>query len=144
MIEVTRVLAGWDAMHRVPRHESKCRAFHGHRYSAEVTCTAPELDACGRVVDFGVIAAKVGGWVQERWDHTAILQTTDPDPAVLALVRSNAHHGRPVYLMNEAPTAENMAAELARVAQQLLEADGLRVVRVRIYETPNCWADWTP
>ncbi|RME25899.1 MAG: hypothetical protein D6798_07880, partial [Deltaproteobacteria bacterium] len=22
----------WDSMHRIPRHESKCRAFHGHRY----------------------------------------------------------------------------------------------------------------
>lgn len=54
MITCTRRLE-WDAMHRIPRHESKCRAFHGHRYAAEITCLAPELDSPGRVVDFGVV-----------------------------------------------------------------------------------------
>ena len=58
MITCTRRLE-WDAMHRIPRHESKCAAFHGHRYAAEITCSAPELDDLGRVVDFGVVAQRV-------------------------------------------------------------------------------------
>ena len=45
----------WDAMHRIPLHESKCKAFHGHRYAAEITCQAEQLDHLGRVVDFSVI-----------------------------------------------------------------------------------------
>lgn len=138
----TRVLA-WDAMHRVPRHESKCAAFHGHRYTAEVTCAAEALDDRGRVVDFGVVKQKLGAWVDERWDHTAILLRGDPDPAAQAVATSNAQHGRPVYWMDVHPTAENIAAELGRVAEQLLNRDGLRVVHVRVYETPNCWADWS-
>ena len=71
----------WDAMHRIPRHESKCAAFHGHRYAAELTCLAP-LDDRGRVIDFGVVKERVGGWIDENWDHTAILQRDDPDPAI--------------------------------------------------------------
>lgn len=141
MITCTRRLE-WDAMHRIPRHESKCAAFHGHRYAAEITAHAPELDDRGRVVDFGVIKERVGGWIDQKWDHTALLMRGDPDPAIPALAASNAAAGRPVYWMDVPPTAENIAAELARVAGELLADTGVRVVRVRIWETPNGSAEW--
>jgi 6-pyruvoyltetrahydropterin/6-carboxytetrahydropterin synthase len=142
MITCTRRLE-WDAMHRIPRHESKCAAFHGHRYAAEITCSAPELDDLGRVVDFGVVAQRVGAWIDSHLDHTALLMKGDPDPAIEALAASNASHGRPVYWMDEAPTAENIAAELGRVAGELLADAGVTVVAVRVWETPNCSANWT-
>ena len=143
MITCTRRLA-WDAMHRIPRHESKCAAFHGHRYTADITCLAPELDDRGRVVDFGVVKERVGTWIDDNWDHTAILMDGDPDPAVPALAESNAARGRPVYWTQAPPTAEVIAAELARVAQELLADTGVTVVAVRVWETPNGWAEWTP
>lgn len=132
----------WDAAHRIPRHESKCAALHGHRYVAEITCAADQLDDRGRVVDFGVVKELVGGWVDQHWDHTALFMRGDSDPSVQAVAISNAAHGRRVYWMDNPPTAENMASELAGVAQRLLQDRGLRVVHVRLYETPNCWADW--
>ena len=79
MITCTRRIE-WDSMHRIPLHESKCRAFHGHRYAAEITCHIAQLDDRGRVIDFGVVKQKVGGWVDDHWDHTAILMRDDPDP----------------------------------------------------------------
>ena len=142
MLTCTRRLE-WDAMHRIPRHESKCRAFHGHRYAAEISCEAPELDDKGRVIDFGVVKEVVGGWIDENWDHTAILMRGDPDPAVEALAGSNAAHGRPVYWLDRPPTAEVIVAELARVASELLREHGVKVVRVRLWETPNGSAEWT-
>lgn len=129
-------------MHRIPRHESKCAAFHGHRYAAELTCLA-ELDDRGRVVDFGVVKERVGGWIDAHWDHTAILMKGDPDPAVAVLATSNAAHGRPVWWMDRPPTAEVIAEELAAIAQGLLADTGVRVVRVRVWETPNGSAEWT-
>ena len=141
MITCTRRIE-WDAMHRIPRHESKCAAFHGHRYAAELTCLAP-LDDRGRVIDFGVVKERVGGWIDENWDHTAILQRDDPDPAIQLLAASNAAHGRPVYWMDVPPTAEQLAAELARIAQGLLADTGVKLVRLRIWETPNGSAEWT-
>ncbi len=132
----------WDAMHRIPLHESKCKAFHGHRYAAEITCVAEELDQLGRVIDFGVIKQMVGGWIDEHWDHTAILMEGDPDPACAALASSNANHGRPVYWLAAPPTAENVAAELGRVAEALLARSGVRVARIRLWETPNGSAEW--
>ena len=132
----------WDAAHRIPRHESKCRAWHGHRYAAEISCSAPELDDRGRVVDFGVIKDRVGTWIDDHWDHTALLQQGDDDPAVAVLAASNEAAGRPVYWMEEAPTAENIAAVLAGVASDLLADTGVTVVAVRVWETPNCSAEW--
>ena len=141
MVTCTRRLE-WDAMHRIPRHESKCKAFHGHRYAAEITCDADALDALGRVVDFGVVKERIGGWIDENWDHTAVLSKHDDDPATQAIIASNAGHGRPVYLLDTPPTAENLVLELARVAQGLLEGTDVRVVAIRLWETPNCSAEW--
>ena len=142
MITCTRRLE-WDAMHRIPRHESKCAAFHGHRYAVEITVVAPALDDRGRVVDFGVIKERVGAWIDTHWDHTAILMAGDPDPAIPLLVASNAAYGRPVYWLQGPPTAENIVAELARVSGELLGDTGVTVVRLRLWETPNGSAEWT-
>jgi 6-pyruvoyltetrahydropterin/6-carboxytetrahydropterin synthase len=130
-------------MHRIPGHENKCRAFHGHRYVAELTCAAPHLDEIGRVVDFGVMKDIVGRWIDDHWDHTALLMRNDPDPTVKAIVESNERYGQPVYLMEQPPTAENLAAELAKVSNRLLEATPVCVTRVTVWETPNCFATWS-
>ncbi len=130
----------WDAMHRIPLHESKCRAFHGHRYAAEIRCRADALDDRGRVVDFGVIKQRVGGWVDQHWDHTAILMRDDPEAAPIA--EANARLGRPVYWLDAPPTAENIVAALAVQAQRLLADTGVTVVAIRLWETPNGSAEW--
>lgn len=141
MLTITRRLE-WDAMHRIPNHEGDCKAFHGHRYVAEITCRAPELDPLGRVIDFAVIKEEVGGWIDLHFDHTAILQRGDNDPAAAAIHDSNARMGKPVYLMEAPPTVENIAIELAAHACRLLEPLGIAVSELRVWETPNCSATW--
>lgn len=132
----------WDAMHRIPRHESKCAAFHGHRYVAELACLAEALDDRGRVIDFGVVKDVVGGWIDRNWDHTAILMRNDPDEAIQAIAAANARYGRPVYWLDAPPTAEVIVQELARVASELLKDTGVTVVEIRLWETPNGSATW--
>jgi 6-pyruvoyltetrahydropterin/6-carboxytetrahydropterin synthase len=131
----------WDAAHRVLRHESKCGSLHGHRYVALVTCTADELDACDRVVDFSVIKDRVGGWVDDQWDHTTMLNSHDYRLLEFVNTEVQEHDKRPPYLFSGAePTAETIASELLRVAQVLLADTGVRVVSVEVFETPNCSA----
>jgi|SRR5579884_915671 len=130
-------------MHRIPNHEGNCRAYHGHRYVAEFTCSAPRLDALGRIVDFSVLKSVLGGWIDEHFDHTAIFARSDRDPAALAVARSNAEVGKPVYMMDCPPTAENIAEELSQIATRLLQPYGIAVRRITVWETPNCYATWT-
>lgn len=134
----TRVLE-MDAGHRVTQHESKCRNVHGHRYRFEVTVEADELDNAGRVIDFGAVKALVGTWIDADLDHGYIFHPLDP------VGHSLRDTGHKTFQMPDdlgEPTAENLATLVARKAQDLLGGRGLRVVRVRCWETPNCWADW--
>lgn len=137
MTTCTRIIE-WDAAHRVHGHEGKCRHLHGHRYRAEITCEAPELDEVGRVIDFSAIKAQVGGRIDMQFDHGTILWKDDP------LVRVFNEHmpDHKLAVMQENPTAENIAACLSRICDSWLP-ENITVVRVVVWETPNCYATWT-
>ncbi len=134
--QITRRLE-FDAGHRLLRHESKCRNVHGHRYAVELTCEAEALDAVGRVIDFGVVKAVVGGWIDEHLDHGYIGEADDP------ILEAARKVGSKVHSVSFPPTAEHLARYLFDVASNLLGGSyKIRVVRVRLYETPNGWADF--
>lgn len=128
----------FDAAHRVMRHESKCKHLHGHRYALEATFAAPKLDALGRVVDFGVIKEKLGSWIDEHWDHATILYQQDS-----ALGEAiSVHTKQKIFYLSANPTAENMAEYLfKKICPKLFKGMGIRCTRLRIYETPNCYAE---
>ena len=137
-LTVTRLLE-FDAAHRVMNHESKCATLHGHRYKIEIEATAPNLDAIGRVIDFSVIKAKIGTWLDAEWDHTTILSSED-EQTIQALHAAPSF--KPVFIAPWNPTAENMAKHLLEVVcpEQLAGTD-VAVTRVRVWETPNCYAE---
>jgi 6-pyruvoyltetrahydropterin/6-carboxytetrahydropterin synthase len=129
----------FDSAHRVMLHESKCRNLHGHRYVVEVTAQADKLDSLGRVVDFSVLKSVLGGWLDKEWDHGMIANKDD-----LGIIEICELAKWKVYKMLSNPTAESMAEHLYVVFNALLrEHDtALSVSHIRLYETPNCWADW--
>jgi 6-pyruvoyltetrahydropterin/6-carboxytetrahydropterin synthase len=133
----------WDAMHRIPGHEGICKAYHGHRYAAEFSLTADKLDALGRVVDFFVVEEVLGGWIKRHFDHTAILYKNDDEPSVKAVIEANKRLGKPAYLLDGFPTVEVIVTELGKVAGELLRPHGVRIVSIRLWETPECSAVWT-
>ncbi len=132
----------WDAAHRVLRHESKCSTLHGHRYAAEIVCEADELDAVGRVVDFGVVKERVGTWIDQHWDHTTLVNGEDTDLLDFTLAEA-AHGKRKPFVFPGEPTAENIARVLLATARQLLNEGTLRVTSVRVWETPTSYAEAT-
>lgn len=138
--EITKRLE-FDAGHRVPLHASKCRTPHGHRYVAEITCRAPTLTEEGFVIDFGDIKKIVGGWIDDNWDHTCVYQFGDPLMGELSNLSREAGL-RPFYVLDYAPTAENMARHLYERATVLLADAHIEVVEVAIWETPTSVARW--
>ncbi|MEM1062028.1 MAG: 6-carboxytetrahydropterin synthase [Planctomycetota bacterium] len=129
------------AGHRLLGHEGKCTGLHGHNYVAEVTIAAEELDAVGRVVDFAVIKSVVKGWIDTHWDHGILLNRTDEGAiAALRLVAETK-----LFLCDGNPTVEWMAAHLCNTAlPPLLEPYGVTITRVKLSETPNCFATAVP
>ncbi len=139
MISCTRRIE-FDAAHRVMEHESKCRHLHGHRYVVEATFSAPDLDALGRIIDFGAVREVLGGWIDEHWDHTTILNEQDRDLGTAITDRTQQR----VYYISGNPTAERMAAYLLTdICPKLFGASGAACTRIKLWETPNCFAEAT-
>lgn len=142
MTQITRKLE-FDAGHRIPDHNSKCRNAHGHRYVLEATVGGPVKPAQGQsddgmIQDFGDLKAIMNKAVVDQWDHAFLVYYNDlPMKAALACL-GYAHRTVELQMV---PTVEN----LVMIAAELIDHDlppSIKLVRVRLYETPNCWADW--
>jgi len=127
------------AGHRVHKHESKCANPHGHNYVAFFHAEAPELDSLGRVIDFSVLKDRLGGWIDEHWDHGFIYGSMD-----YQMRASLAPVGGKQFELEANPTAENMALHLLHeVGPTVLEGTSVRLVRVVLWETENCHVEVT-
>ena len=122
----------FDYGHRLLNHESKCAHAHGHRGVVEVECTSAELDRAGRVIDFGDVKRIVGGWIDENWDHAFLVNAADKTWCAFLKIEQQRRFEFPGE-----PSAENLAAFLLTKAQELLADRGIKVTRVRFWETPN-------
>lgn len=156
--EITR-FHEFDAAHCLVSHASKCKYLHGHRYKAGITVTAPGLDELGMVLDFGCIKEKVGGWIDENWDHNIILNSRHVlavwwsenyasipihGNQVVESLRGTVFANRAPYILKDAnPTAEVLARELYNQTHRLLPAP-ITVIRIRLWETPKSFADYKP
>jgi 6-pyruvoyltetrahydropterin/6-carboxytetrahydropterin synthase len=138
----TRVLT-WDAAHRVMRHESKCATLHGHRYVAEITIGAAGLDGVGRVIDFGVVKDLLGSWIDEKLDHTTLVNSEDLDLLSFCMREHLQQGKRPPFVMHCEPTAENICQALLEKAVELFPPE-VWVAKVKVWETANCFAEIVP
>ncbi|MEM1282099.1 MAG: 6-carboxytetrahydropterin synthase [Chlamydiota bacterium] len=129
----------FSAGHRVMGHESKCATPHGHNYTVDITAEADTLDDVGRVIDFSVLKEKIGGWIDEHWDHTFLLYEKDVE-TIEALKQVPAN--KPLYICPFNPTAEEIAKYLLlKIAPEVLQGTGVRITKIVVHETDNCSAE---
>ncbi len=140
-----------DTGHRLAKHPELCRFPHGHTYQVEVVLRAGELDENDMVCDYGALKAVVKREL-ERYDHAMVLSAADPQAeGFMALSQ------RVVVLPEGDPTAEVLArhlfvrlgAALRAGAEVVTESGaacwvprGVRLERVRVWETPTSWAEY--
>lgn len=143
-ISITRRLE-FDSGHRIPNHDGQCRHLHGHRYAIEVTLTGevanhPGKADDGMVLDFGDIKKLTNQYVVELWDHAFLV--AKEDEGLIAFLATLPNHK--TVIMDHVPTVENLAtaafAILKPVFNKAFEGR-LELSCIRLYETPNCWAD---
>lgn len=118
--------------HRLIDYPGKCRWLHGHNGKLRVTLEGTNLDQLGMLCDFRHIKQTLGRWIDDHIDHKMILCRRDP------LAEPLQQAGEPIFLLDDNPTAENIARLLFRVAREL----GLPVVEVQLWETPECSASY--
>ena len=135
----------FDAGHRIPNHKSQCRNLHGHRYAIEITLSGDIIHASnaseeGMVMDFSDVKKIARESVVDVWDHAFLV--FKGDQVILDFLNSLPSHKTVIF--PSVPTAENMAAEAFKILKsQYKDSYGnhLTLERVRLYETPNSWAD---
>ncbi|MBW8371256.1 MAG: 6-carboxytetrahydropterin synthase QueD [Thiobacillus sp.] len=141
---ITRRLE-FDAGHRIPHHASQCRHLHGHRYALEITLSGDIIRTegaaeQGMVMDFSDVKNIANAVLVNQWDHAFLVY--QGDRAVVEFLASLPGHK--TVVLPVVPTAENLAEEAFRILDAAYldtYANQLRLERVRLYETPNNWAD---
>jgi 6-pyruvoyltetrahydropterin/6-carboxytetrahydropterin synthase len=138
-----------ESGHMLSKHPDKCRFPHGHTRKVEFVLEADELDGNEMVCDFKIIKDAVGGWL-DGFDHSLCMNTADS-----AFEEFKARYGeRVIGFENEDPTTEVLAKTIFDHATQALAsyaasfcaryplAKGVRLVRVRVWETSSSWAEY--
>ena len=118
--------------HRLVNYDGKCRYLHGHNGKVEIEIMADHLDHRGMVVDFGDINRVVKAWIDNELDHKMLLCKDDPMLKILQGVNE------PCFVTEENPTAENIAKLIFRYAA----SQGLKVSKVRLWETATSYATY--
>jgi 6-pyruvoyltetrahydropterin/6-carboxytetrahydropterin synthase len=118
--------------HRLLNYDGKCRYLHGHNGRAIITIESETLDERGMVLDFSDIKRVVSTWIDESLDHRMLLHKTDP---VVPILREL---GEPMFLMDENPTAEN----IAKLIYEFTASRGFPIVQCQLWETPHCFATY--
>lgn len=135
----------FDAGHRIPHHKSQCKNLHGHRYAIEITLSGDiiqddEASEDGMVMDFSDVKAIAKRELVEVWDHAFLVYKNDKE--VRDFLESLPDHKTVIF--PTVPTAENMALEAFKILNRHYQdtyGNHLKLEKVRLYETPNNWAD---
>ena len=119
--------------HRLLDYNGKCAHPHGHNGKIVIALEAKALDKRGMVHDFGDIKDVVQKWVDEQLDHKMILKKGD------LLVKTLKDLNEPYFLMDENPTAEN----LAKLVFDFAKSKKLPVKAVTFWETVSSSATYS-
>ncbi len=135
--------------HMLSLHPDKCRFPHGHTRRVEFVLEATDLDANGMVCDFKVVKDAVGDYV-DSFDHALCMNTDDPMYATL----KEAYGDRVIGFTATEPTTEVLAKAIfdecvqrlgeyrSRTQSRYVLRDGVRLVRIRVWETSSSWAEY--
>lgn len=119
VIKVTKNFT-FDAAHFLPNHKGKCSSMHGHTYRLEVTVVREKGELIeqgsdeGMVIDFSDLKAIVKTEVIDKMDHKLLND-----------------------VFSFRTTAENMAAHIFDVLTHQLRPLGVRVDKIKLWETPD-------
>ena len=91
-------------------------------------------------MDFSEIKSLANEHLVAVWDHSFLVYSGDT--TVVEFLESLPNHK--TVILPCIPTAENLAEEAFRILDRVYQdtyGNNLRLERVRLYETPNCWVD---
>ena len=146
MLTITRKFE-FDAGHRIAHHNSQCRNLHGHRFTLYVTLegeviTKEGASNEGMILDFSEFKALTKEHLISHWDHAFFVH--EKDTVLRQFLDSLPNHK--TVVLDLVPTVENMAKiafDILKNIYQKTYGDAFTLHSVKLYETPNCFAEIT-
>jgi len=138
-----------ESGHMLSKSRDNCRFPHGHSRQVELILEADELDCNDMVCDFSLLKAVLQGLL-ESFDHAMYVNTSDPSYEMLLKTCGE----RLIGFANTDPTTEVIARTIFEKIDESLRTHGrrddqlypvaknVRLVRVRVWETSSCWAEY--
>ena len=100
----------------------KCSYFHGHTYRLQVTVSG-KVQPTGMIINFTDLKQLVVDRILSRYDHACLNDLAE-------------YRDLPT-------TAENMVLHIFEALSACLGEKGITLTRIRLYETPDSWAEVT-
>jgi 6-pyruvoyltetrahydropterin/6-carboxytetrahydropterin synthase len=116
------VKAHYDAAHFLRNYQGKCEKLHGHRYVVEAGLAFDDVGPGGMAYDFGDAKRHLRA-IAGRLDH------------------ENINELEPFTEIE--PSAENQARWIFERMRELLEERAEHLAYVRVWETPNQYAQYS-
>ncbi len=135
--------------HMLSKHPDACKFPHGHSRRVELILESDELDQNEMVCDFKAIKTATKKFINQ-FDHAMCVNTND---GTFDMLRE-AYGDRIIPFEGVDPTTEVLARHILEECQKLLDSyatdkasrypirSGVRLVRVRIWETSSSWAEY--
>lgn len=117
------VKAHYDSAHFLRNYHGKCENLHGHHYVVEAALSYDDVGPGGMAFDFTEAKVHLRAIANEL-DHKNINDV-------------------PPFTELE-PSAENQARWIFEELRKRLGSEGEHLAYVRVWETPNQWAQYSP
>lgn len=117
MISITKRFS-FDAAHHLPNYVGPCHNLHGHRWVLDVEVSGEISKQSGMIMDFSILKKIINDLIIDKLDHHCL---NDEYPN---------------------PTAEMMVLCFSQELAPPLKAQGVDLVRLRLYETPEAFCEW--
>jgi 6-pyruvoyltetrahydropterin/6-carboxytetrahydropterin synthase len=136
--------------HRLLNHKGRCQFVHGHNGEVEILLRKHSLNDLGMVIDFSLVKNVIGKWIDDNWDHSFMLNTSDPMAVeIVGVMEKHCAAGRVFRFDSCNPTAENMVRYLERCAGNGTFSDvvsgspyeGICQAKFKVFETPTSYAE---
>ncbi len=141
---ITRKI-GIDMGHRIPKHKSKCKNLHGHRYEIivgvddKVITTKGSADE-GMVIDLGDVKEIMMKEIDVVFDHGFCMYTGDE--YVSQFREMQMKDSQKIIFVPFIPTVENLAKHWFEIIKPKLVERKVKIFNIRVWETPNCMAEY--
>jgi 6-pyruvoyltetrahydropterin/6-carboxytetrahydropterin synthase len=140
MLQITKIF-NFEMAHALYGYDGPCKDIHGHSYVLHVTVTtnyteSEYLGGTGIILDFKELKRIIGDTLIQKYDHGLVLSKS------YLKANPNFSVAENLVVWDFEPSAENILLYFKNELDAVFPGE-MRLVKLKLYETNNSFAEWT-